>query len=128
MGNDIILYGQKGKSERRVYLTEQASYHLRKYLSGRTDNNPALFVTIKSPYKRLTKSGIQAMLRQLGKETGIHAHPHKFRRTFLTDAGSRGVPLQELQKYAGHAKPDTTMIYVNVKEENIKASFNRYIM
>lgn len=67
------------------------------------------------------------MLRELGKQTGIHAHPHKFRRSLLTDAGARGVPLQELQKYAGHVKPDTTMIYVSVREESVRSSFNRLI-
>ena len=64
------------------------------------------------------------MLRKLGTEAGIHAHPHKFRRTLLTDAGTRGVPLQEIQAYAGHAQPDTTMLYVSVKDETVKASFN----
>lgn len=34
---------------------------------------------------------------------------------------------QEIQAYAGHQKPDTTMLYVTVSEENVKASFRRYI-
>lgn len=126
-GNDIVIYGQKGKAERVVYLTESASYHLKRYLDSRTDDNPALFVTNRAPHRRLTDSAIQAMLRELGKQTGIHAHPHKFRRSLLTDAGARGVPLQELQRYAGHVKPDTTMIYVSVREESIRASFKRLI-
>lgn len=126
-GKDIIIYGQKGKAERVVYLTDTAAYHLKKYLDSRADDSPALFVSCRAPYKRLTESGIQAMLRQIGRETGIHAHPHRFRRSLLTDAGARGVPLQELQRYAGHVKPDTTMIYVSVREESVRASFNRYI-
>lgn len=126
-GNDIVIYGQKGKAERVVYLTESASYHLKRYLDSRTDDNPALFVTNRAPHRRLTDSAIQAMLRELGKQTGIHAHPHKFRRSLLTDAGARGVPLQELQRYAGHVKPDTTMIYISVREESIRASFKRLI-
>lgn len=48
-------------------------------------------------------------------------------RTLLTDAGNRGIPLQEIQMYAGHQKPDTTMMYVTVSEENVRASFRRYI-
>ena len=45
----------------------------------------------------------------------------------LTDAGTRGIPLQEIQAYAGHVKPDTTMLYVVVKEEAVKASFMRFL-
>lgn len=124
---EVIIYGEKGKKERRVYLTDECAYHLRKYLDSRTDNNPALFVGCRQPYGRLGKQAIQAMLSNLGKKTDIHAHPHKFRRTLLTDAGNRGIPLQEIQAYAGHQKPDTTMMYVVVNEENVKASFRRYI-
>lgn len=124
---EVIIYGEKGKKERKVYLTDECAYHLKKYLFARTDMNPALFVGNKQPHGRLGKQAIQLMLRTLGKKTGIHAHPHKFRRTLLTDAGNRGIPLQEIQAYAGHQKPDTTMLYVTVSEENVKASFRRYI-
>ena len=124
---EVIIYGEKGKKERKVYLTDECAYHLRKYLMMRNDTNPALFVSNKKPHTRLGKQAIQSMLRNLGKKTDIHAHPHKFRRTLLTDAGSRGIPLQEIQAYAGHKKPDTTMMYVTVNEENVKASFRRYI-
>lgn len=124
---EIIIYGQKGKRERKVYLTDGCIYHLKKYLESRTDNNPALFVSLKKPYNRIGKEAIQVMLKKLGREADIHAHPHKFRRTLLTDAGARGVPLQELQQYAGHVKAETTLLYVSVKEENVKSSFMKYI-
>lgn len=124
---EVIIYGEKGKKERRVYLTDDCAYHLHKYLLSRDDTNPALFVSNKRPHTRLGKQAIQSMLRILGQKTEIHAHPHKFRRTLLTDAGNRGIPLQEIQMYAGHQKPDTTMMYVTVSEENVRASFRRYI-
>ena len=127
VNREIIIYGQKGKKERKVYLTEGCVYHLKKYLESRDDNNPALFVRGRKPYNRLGRQAIQDMLRKLGAEAGVHAHPHKFRRTLLTDAGARGVPLQEIQAYAGHAKSDTTMLYVSVKQESVKASFMRLI-
>lgn len=123
----VLLYGSKGKADRKVYLTEQAAYHLRRYLLTRSDANPALFVSDRAPHKRISVAAVQAMLRKIGRRTGIHAHPHKFRRTLLTDAGSRGIPLQEIQRYAGHVKPDTTMLYVDVREESIRSSFRRLI-
>lgn len=124
---EIVIWGQKGKKERTVYLTDGCIYHLRKYLDSRKDSNPALFVSLRRPYKRIGKNGIEAMLRKLGLTAGIHAHPHKFRRTMLTDGGARGIPLQELQAYAGHTKADTTMLYISVKQEAVKASFMRCI-
>ena len=124
---ECIIYGQKGKKERRVYLTPESCYHLRIYLESRTDNNPALFVGLRSPHERLDKTAIQSMIRKLGIKCDIHAHPHKFRRTMLTDCSARGMSLQEIQAYAGHCSPETTMQYITVKEDSVKASFNKLI-
>ena len=124
---EMIVYGQKGKAERRVYLTPEAVYHLRKYLISRNDDCPALFATLRAPARRITKGAIEAVLRKLGDDAGVHCHPHKFRRTMLTEAAKRGMPIQEVQKMAGHKKLDTTMMYVTVSDESVKASYNRFI-
>lgn len=84
-------------------------------------------ITLVTEGLKTIAEAIWSMLSKLGKKSDIHTHPHKFRRTLLTDAGSRGIPLQEIQAYAGHKKPDTTMMYVTVNEDNVKASFRRYI-
>lgn len=63
---EVIIYGEKGKKERKVYLTDECAYHLKKYLFARTDMNPALFVSNKQPHSRLGKQAIQSMLRTLG--------------------------------------------------------------
>ena len=127
-GRDVVIYGQKGKKERYVYLTESCCYHLRQYLDTRTDNNPALFVGNRAPHQRLTKSGIQAMLRKLGESAGVeHVHPHRFRRTLATDALDRGVPIEQVQEILGHSKIETTRIYCTVTEESVRASFRRLI-
>lgn len=123
----VILYGQKGKAERIVYITPVALYHLKKYLKSRNDDNEALFVALRAPHKRVTKNGVEYMFRKLSKKTGIKAHPHKFRRTLLTNGSRRGMPVQELQKYAGHVKIDTTMMYISIDNEDVKSSFSRHI-
>ena len=40
---EVIIYGEKGKKERKVYLTDECAYHLKKYLFARTDMNPAVW-------------------------------------------------------------------------------------
>lgn len=125
---DVVIYGQKGKKERYVYLTESCCYHLRRYLDSRTDDNPALFVGSRAPCRRLTKSAVQAMLRKLGAATGVpNVHPHRFRRTLATDALERGVPIEQVQEILGHSKIETTRIYCTVTEESVRSSFRRFI-
>lgn len=118
----------KGGKERLLYLNATAVYHLKKYLEERTDDNPALFVGTKKPYDRLTDKGVQAVLRRLGKTAGISdVHPHRYRRTALTNAANRGMPLQDVQHLAGHASPETTMIYCTVDDVKVKAEHRMYL-
>ena len=123
----IIVYG-KGKKEREVYLTPTSCLYLRKYLNSRKDNNDALFVNLKNPYNRLTVSGIEQIIRNLGTECGIdNVHPHKFRRTMATNLLNKGMPIEEVKELLGHTKLDTTMIYCNVEKENVKYSHHKYM-
>ena len=122
-----IVRGKGGK-ERMLYLNATTSYHLQRYLESRTDDNPALFVSMKKPFERLTDKGVQAVLRRLGKVAGVsNVHPHRYRRTALTNAANRGMPLQDVQFMAGHASPDTTMIYCTVDAEKVKAEHRMYL-
>ena len=54
-------------------------------------------------------------------------HPHKFRRTLATHAIDKGMPIEQVQKLLGHARIDTTMHYVMVNQNNVKASHRRYL-
>lgn len=124
---EIIIYGQKGKAERKVFLTEQSVYYLKSYLESRTDNDPALFVSLRKPFHRIDERAVQLMIKNLGERCGVVAHPHKFRRTLLTDMSKRGANIQDIKEYAGHVKIETTMLYVSTNEESVKAAFDRYI-
>lgn len=125
--NGCIVRGKGGK-ERAVYLNASAAYHLQMYLQSRTDQNPALFVSCCKPYNRLSKTGIEAILRRLGKLAGVDkVHPHRYRRTALTNAANRGMPLQDVQILAGHANPNTTMIYCTVDKTKVKAEHKMYL-
>lgn len=124
---ECVVFG-KGDKERRVYFDAKAKVHLTEYLSSRTDNNPALFVTLDSPHDRLQISGVEIRLRSLGKKLALdRIHPHKFRRTVATRAIDKGMPIEQVQKMLGHSQIDTTMQYVIVNQSNVKASHQKYI-
>lgn len=124
---ECIVYG-KGDKERRVYFDAKAKLHLQNYLNGRTDKNPALFVTLDSPYERLKISGVEIRIRELGRRLNMDKiHPHKFRRTMATRAIDKGMPIEQVQKILGHSQIDTTMQYAIVNQNNVKTSHRRYI-
>ena len=122
-----IVWG-KGSKQREVYLNANAKLHLQEYLTSRTDKNEALFVYDREPYGRLKPQGVETMVRNLGKQCGIHkAHPHRFRRTNATNALNKGMPLEEVKEMLGHSKVDTTLIYCTVSRENVKHSHKKYM-
>ena len=124
---ECVVLG-KGDSERIVYFDAKTKIHLLKYLENRTDNNPALFVSFKKPYKRLGINGVERRIRELGNGANIKkVHPHKFRRTMATNAIDKGMPIEQVQKLLGHVQIDTTMQYAMVNQNNVKISHRKYI-
>lgn len=124
---ECVVFG-KGDKERRVYFDAKAKIHLKRYLASRTDNNPALFVTLGAPHNRLKISGVEIRIRELGRSLGLdRIHPHKFRRTMATRAIDKGMPIEQVQKILGHSQIDTTMQYAIVNQNNVKNAHQKYI-
>lgn len=124
---ECIVLG-KGNKERPVYFDARTKIHLKNYIRSRTDDNPALFVTLDKPFDRLKISGVEIRLRQLGQKLGIKkVHPHKFRRTMATRAIDKGMPIEQVQNLLGHSQIDTTMQYAMVNQNNVKQAHKRYI-
>lgn len=124
---ECVVFG-KGDKERKVYFDAKSKIHLKNYIESRTDNNPALFVTLNAPYDRLKISGVEIRIRELGRLLNLEKiHPHKFRRTMATRAIDKGMPIEQVQKILGHSQIDTTMQYAIVNQNNVKASHRRYI-
>lgn len=122
-----VVLGKGGK-EREVYFDARTKIHLQNYLNTRTDNNPALFVSLLRPYDRLKISGVEIRLRELGKRINIKKiHPHKFRRTMATKAIDKGMPIEQVQVLLGHRKIDTTLQYAMVNQNNVRNSHKRFI-
>ena len=102
--------------------------NLKNYLKSRTDDNPALFVSLDKPFNRLQISGVEIRLRNLGRRLGIHrVHPHKFRRTVATRAIDKGMPIEQVQSLLGHSQIDTTMHYAMVNQNNVKESHRKFV-
>ena len=124
---ECVVFG-KGDKERIVYFDAKAKLHLQEYLDSRTDDNSALFVTLRAPYDRIQIGGIEHRLREMGKRLKIQkVHPHKFRRTLATMAIDKGMPIEQLQQLLGHQRIDTTLQYAMVKQSNVKMAHRKYI-
>lgn len=123
---EVTVFG-KGKKYRKTYLNAKAVYYLNQYLEIRTDNNPALFVSCRAPFDRLKVAGIQTTFKKYEEITNIRIYPHRIRHTTATQGLKHGMPIPDLQALLGHSKPETTMIYAHLANEEIKYAHTKYI-
>lgn len=122
-----VVFG-KGNKEREVYFNARAKIHLLNYINARTDDNPALFVSLHAPHTRLTIGGVESRLRAVGLRAKVHhVHPHKFRRTMATMAIDKGMPIEQVQRLLGHVRVDTTLHYAQVNQNNVKQAHRKFI-
>lgn len=117
----------KGNKERKVYFSVKAKILLKKYIKTRSDDNPALFVASKAPYGRLGGRSIEREVEKIKNRAGFDksVYPHLFRHSFATHNINSGMPLQILQHLMGHESPDTTLIYAELNEDNVKHEYKK---
>jgi integrase/recombinase XerD len=120
----------KGDKEREVYFSFKALYHIKKYLLSRSDDDPALFVTERRPYRRLSKRGIQREIGIIAAQAGLEKRvsPHTLRHTFATLTLNNGAELAAVQQLLGHESPATTQIYAQYTEEKKREQHKKYLV
>ncbi|MHC1683700.1 MAG: site-specific tyrosine recombinase/integron integrase [Clostridiaceae bacterium] len=117
----------KGDKERKVYFNTRAKILLKKYLSLRTDDNPALFVTEVKPFRRVSGRTVQKEVKDIAARVEVNKSisPHLFRHTFATHSINSGMPLHIIQHIMGHTSPATTQIYAKINDENVRHEYKK---
>lgn len=126
---EVFLLG-KGNKHRTSYLNAKAEVYLKKYLQTRNDDNDALIVSERKPHQRLSKTGIERIVRIIGERSNIgrNLYPHLLRHTTATDALKRGMNITDVQAMLGHEKIDTTMIYTKISQDSVQYNHKKYII
>lgn len=120
----------KGSKEREVYFSFKAMHHLRKYLDTRKDAVPALFVTERQPYRRMSNRAIQREFDKIAKRAGItkKLHPHVMRHTMATLTLNNGADIVAVQSLLGHANPATTQVYAQLTSGRRREQYKKYLV
>lgn len=121
---EAIVKG-KGNKERKVYISRTAMHYLQEYISDREINADSPLFANKSG-KRWSKQSIEKLIKSIAKKVEVdNAHPHRFRRTFATNALNKGMSVQCLQKILGHQSLDVTMRYCTVDDDTARIEHRR---
>ncbi|MBU7045045.1 MAG: tyrosine-type recombinase/integrase [Theionarchaea archaeon] len=119
----VLVRSGKGKKDRIVYMDENTSNLIKKYLSERKDDIPALFVNNKG--KRISQRSVQIMVKNTAKRAGINKKvtPHTLRHTFATHMLENRANIVVIKDLLGHASLSTTQIYTHVSDEYKKKAY-----
>lgn len=118
----------KGDKERTVYINAKASVHIKKYLMSRLDDCPALFVTLRRPYRQVGHRAIEREIKEIMFQSGLQKNvfPHLLRHTAATHWLDSGMSLTIIQKILGHENPQTTMVYADLSTTEVEHAYRKY--
>ena len=119
----------KGGKGRTTFLNPEAEISLRAYLTSRTDQNPALFVGCRAPHGRLQVKAVQNEIAKILSRCNIACHvtPHIFRHTAASIALQRGMPLEQVQRFLGHSRIQTTLRYAKTLQQDVLLSHSHFV-
>lgn len=118
----MLHFEEKGGKSREIPVRHDLQLMIFEYLeaAGLRDaaKETAMFQSAVRKEKRLSGSAIHVndvcrMMKRRLKDADLpeQLSPHSFRVTTITDLLEQGVPLEDVQRLAGHADPRTTRLY-----------------
>ena len=125
----IIVFG-KGKKYRIAFLNVRTCFCLQDYINNhRQGDSEYLFVSDRSPYSQMHKSGLEKIIRDIATRANVDKHisPHVFRRSLATQMLDKGAQIQDIQKILGHEKIETTLRYAKVNMKHVQEVHRRFI-
>jgi len=130
----LAIYGKGGK-ERTLPLHIEAVERLNRWIEVAAitqDRDGALFRPVASPRGKgydgfaarfLTARAVEKLVKNYARMIGLDAAVtvHSLRVTALTTARERGAEILDLQDFAGHADPRTTLAYIRTRDRLSKS-------
>ena len=121
-GGSQLRFSEKGGRSRQIPVRGDLEKILAAYLEAAgLENAPAdtpLFRAASGKTGRLSERGLSAhdiarMMKRRLHDASLPSDlsPHSFRVAVITDLLTQGVPLEDVQRLAGHADPRTTRLY-----------------
>ncbi len=135
---DSALVTGKGKKDRRVFFSKEATQALEDYLIERSakilslrkeekafKGVNTLFINQKGT--ELTARGIRFILSRYSSVEGTnkHIHPHVFRHSFATTMITEGADIRSVQEMLGHSSISTTQRYTHVTSESLRKLYKQ---
>jgi len=129
--DDVLTIVGKGGKERKVYLNKNCLLSISQYLNVRDDSKCSIkdseYLFLSTHNRNISKNQIQVMVKKYIGEAGMDTdklHTHSMRASFATMNHKNGADIVTLAKAMGHANIETTKIYINIDESDLRRFTN----
>ncbi len=119
----ILIDKGKGGRSRYVPILPELAQEIRTHLGDRSTGY--LFETNR--HLAYSPRRIQQIVKATAERAKIkkRVYPHLLRHSVATTLLERGMPIDQIQKFLGHSKLETTQVYAESTTEMIKESYRR---
>jgi len=108
----------KGKKQRRVVVDPPMFAMLSTYISETE-------IPEEQPIFGFSSVHIWRLCRKYGKMIGVDVHPHMFRHSYAIHLIRNGVDLRRLQQLLGHSNIQTTTVYLQFRDQDLREVYNK---
>lgn len=117
----VLIQKGKGGKSRYVPILPELAQELKTHLNNREVG----YIFESNRNTKFSPRRIQQIVKQTAEQAEItkKVHPHLLRHTVATFLLEKGMPLEQIQKFLGHSKIETTQIYAESSTEMMKESF-----
>lgn len=115
-----IIRGGKGNKDRMIILSKDWLKDLKRYLEKKKIKTENVFT--KKNGKNISTDTVQRIVKKAALVAEIHKHvtPHCLRHSYATHLLESGTNIRYIQSLLGHSNLNTTQIYTNVANEQLK--------
>lgn len=119
----ILIQKGKGGKSRYVPILPELTQELKTHLGSQKTG----YIFESNRHTKFTTRRIQQIVKGTAARAGItkKVHPHLFRHTVAAFLLEKGMPLEQIQKFLGHSKIETTQIYAESSTKMMKEGFQR---
>jgi len=117
----LSLRNGKGMKDRTVYMTDTILRALSAYLAVRGPGASDHVFLYRN--QALKKDLVHSRIRDAGKRVGVKVYAHRLRHTTATQLLNAGCPVISIQKFLGHKKLNTTMVYAHAYDKTVEADY-----
>lgn len=115
-----IIRGGKGNKDRMIILSKDWLKDLKRYLEKKKIKTDQVFS--KKNGKNISTDTVQRIVKMAALKAQIQKHvtPHCLRHSYATHLLETGTNIRYIQSLLGHSNLNTTQIYTNVANEQLK--------